>query len=176
MELAMATVHDVEGISDRIPIRPLEPVVYFLISGDEVVYVGQTCNLLTRIGNHQSTYAGKFDSFAFLPVARENLLAEEKKWIILLNPRLNGPPAPHYKRAYKPYWRQPDVSIVRSEKDVDRLALQLGCDSPEQLASFSVSDLLEKRGFGEKSLENLTTYLGKRGLSLRGEKCTTHSN
>ena len=45
---------------------PLEKVsgVYFLVDGDEVVYVGQAVNVYSRVGQHTDK---RFDRYAFVP-------------------------------------------------------------------------------------------------------------
>ena len=62
--------------------------VYFLISEyDEVVYVGQTVNLLGRIGEHTKTK--EFHRVLYLPTPKSSLLPVEKEFILKLNPKLN---------------------------------------------------------------------------------------
>lgn len=62
--------------------------VYFLLCRGEVVYVGQTINVLGRIGTHALTK--DFDSFAFIPCPEIDLDALEIRFIHLLRPRLNA--------------------------------------------------------------------------------------
>jgi hypothetical protein len=64
--------------------------VYFLMSGDEIVYVGQTTNLYARIGSHRE--AKIWDRILFLSVPRENLDATERYWIATLQPKYNTSP------------------------------------------------------------------------------------
>ena len=67
--------------------------VYFLINEiEEVVYVGQSINLLARISDH---YKDKkkfphFSKVAVLPVPPDKLFETEGKFIQALKPRLNG--------------------------------------------------------------------------------------
>lgn len=71
------------------------PAVYFLVSGDEVVYVGQTVCLLKRLADHFGrdihTF-GQFDRIFFLPTPAVDLLRVEAFWIAKLCPRLNSSP------------------------------------------------------------------------------------
>lgn len=60
--------------------------VYFLICRGEVVYVGQSTNLASRIGGHGDK---EFDQVVFLPVGRSRLDAVENEWIEKLRPRYN---------------------------------------------------------------------------------------
>lgn len=73
--------------------------VYFLVQDDEVVYVGQSINPLSRISTHIKEKAGKFDKSYFLAVPKHMLDAVEGGFINLLNPKLNEgrAPKPHGK-------------------------------------------------------------------------------
>jgi hypothetical protein len=62
--------------------------VYFLIDNDEVVYVGQSVNIFSRISQHKIDK--KFDRYAFIPCSKENLDKLESLYIHFLRPRLNG--------------------------------------------------------------------------------------
>jgi hypothetical protein len=62
--------------------------VYFLISGDEIVYVGQSINVMSRMEDHARRI--KFKRFAFAPFPREQLDLVESLYIHLLRPRFNG--------------------------------------------------------------------------------------
>jgi hypothetical protein len=61
--------------------------VYFLRSEGEVVYVGQSVNVFSRISNHREK---KFDSFTVVPCEREHLDSLESLYIHTLRPKLNG--------------------------------------------------------------------------------------
>ena len=61
--------------------------VYFLLDGDEVVYVGQAVNVYSRIGQHTDK---RFDRYAFVPCAVDALDRLESLYIHCLRPRLNG--------------------------------------------------------------------------------------
>ena len=61
--------------------------VYFLLEGDEVVYVGQAANVYSRIGQHTDK---RFDRYAFVPCAVDALDKLESLYIHCLRPRLNG--------------------------------------------------------------------------------------
>jgi predicted GIY-YIG superfamily endonuclease len=61
--------------------------VYFLISNNKIVYVGQSVNVYARISGH----AGKtFDSFTVIPCPREHLNVLESLYIHMFDPPLNG--------------------------------------------------------------------------------------
>jgi hypothetical protein len=61
--------------------------VYFLLDGDEIVYVGQAVNVYSRIGQHTNK---RFDRYAFVPCAVNELDKLESLYIHCLRPRLNG--------------------------------------------------------------------------------------
>lgn len=61
--------------------------VYFLISGQKVVYVGQSFNVFGRIPNHVGI---AFDSYAFVSCDRDQLDVLESLYIHLLRPVNNG--------------------------------------------------------------------------------------
>lgn len=61
--------------------------VYFLLEGNEVVYVGQAVNVYSRIGQHTDK---RFDRYAFVPCAVDSLDRLESLYIHCLRPRLNG--------------------------------------------------------------------------------------
>lgn len=61
--------------------------VYFLFSGDEIVYVGQSVNVFARVAGH-FVYKS-FDSFAFVPCRHDQRLALESHYIKLFSPALN---------------------------------------------------------------------------------------
>lgn len=61
--------------------------VYFLLIGDEVVYVGQSVNIYSRLSSH---HIKNFDRFAFVLCDIAMLDRLESLYIHCLRPRLNG--------------------------------------------------------------------------------------
>ena len=61
--------------------------VYFLVLGDEVVYVGQSTNVHARIPNHADK---EFDKYAFVPCDVDLLNKLESLYIHVLRPKING--------------------------------------------------------------------------------------
>jgi predicted GIY-YIG superfamily endonuclease len=62
--------------------------IYFLIRGEQIVYVGQSTNVLRRIARH--IYDGKtFDSFTISPCAAADLDRLESVYITALYPEEN---------------------------------------------------------------------------------------
>jgi hypothetical protein len=70
------------------PMPPPVAVVYFLVSGEEIVYVGQSVGLPGRIDQHRKEK--DFDRVFYLTVPRDDLNAVEAAFIVHLKPRLNG--------------------------------------------------------------------------------------
>lgn len=64
------------------------PCVYFLVQAHEIIYVGQSRNLLARLAQHR-TEGKRWDRVLYLPVPAECLLKVEAHWIRTLQPALN---------------------------------------------------------------------------------------
>lgn len=63
------------------------PAIYFLFCGDELVYIGQTVNLLNRVSSH---FGRKdFDHFSYIVCARDDLNSLERSAIWKYQPKLN---------------------------------------------------------------------------------------
>lgn len=69
-------------------------VVYFLMDGEECIYVGSSMRLLSRLGAHlwrklnQSEF--HFDHIRYVHVSRKKMAKTERYWIKTLRPRFNG--------------------------------------------------------------------------------------
>ena len=59
--------------------------IYALIKSGEVVYVGQSKNILNRLSNHEIEY----DSMTLIPAEKDRLTLVEAEYIQALNPSLN---------------------------------------------------------------------------------------
>jgi hypothetical protein len=70
----------------RTPLRR-ESGVYLLYLRDEVVYVGQTGNFISRLASHM--FRKDFDAFSFLPAEADRVATLEARLIDRLHPRLN---------------------------------------------------------------------------------------
>lgn len=75
-----------EGLR-RMPNLWMPPCVYFLVRDREVVYVGQTISLASRLESHRKDK--QFDEVFYLPTPREELLQVESGFIKALDPELN---------------------------------------------------------------------------------------
>lgn len=63
--------------------------VYFLIADGEIVYVGKSTNVESRLVNHSFTKAGQFDSYFVIEAPEKFLRDLECRYITALRPKLN---------------------------------------------------------------------------------------
>ena len=62
--------------------------IYFLLDNIEIVYIGQSINLASRISQHM--LVKDFNKVLYLPVPQENLLSVERFFIEHLTPKYNN--------------------------------------------------------------------------------------
>lgn len=80
-------IHNLKNLRE-LPYTLTIPGIYFLVKGDEIVYVGQSVNPIARVNSHQQ---GKgFERAYLLPVPRDRLDEVEAAFIRLFRPKLNG--------------------------------------------------------------------------------------
>ena len=60
--------------------------IYFLLDGNEVVYVGQTKDFVNRIKSHSNK---KYTSYRFIECEAKHLLEYEGRWIRKFKPKFN---------------------------------------------------------------------------------------
>lgn len=72
-------------------VEPLGEAVYFLFQGDEVVYVGESKNVLARLAEHvrNNGYGRNFDRYVVLPCLPGTRKRIESHYIALLRPTFN---------------------------------------------------------------------------------------
>lgn len=63
--------------------------IYFLLSQEVVVYVGQAKSIRARVGTHIMEGLKEFDSVAFVPCKPEKLYELERRYIEKLMPKYN---------------------------------------------------------------------------------------
>lgn len=68
------------------PVPPVNPGIYFLSWAGEIVYIGQSWDVATRIEGHRRAGAIRFDAASFIPCPREDLAAAEAALIRSLMP------------------------------------------------------------------------------------------
>ncbi len=66
------------------------PSIYFLFCGEELVYIGQSVSLSSRISTHRQEGYKAFDRVFYMPVEYERLDEVERREIIKHRPRYNG--------------------------------------------------------------------------------------
>lgn len=76
-----------EIIAAASPVPKTLSGVYFLIEDDEIVYVGQSGNVIARLQTHLLTK--KFNKIAILPCEEKERATIEAKYIHLFQPKLN---------------------------------------------------------------------------------------
>ena len=64
--------------------------IYFLCDGNDVVYVGQSSDVIMRVIAHHREKKKVFDQVFFLPCCVKHLNREEEKYIKLLVPKYNS--------------------------------------------------------------------------------------
>lgn len=68
--------------------------VYFLISKEEIVYVGRSVDVFKRLGDHSSGYEKKvFDCYFCIKTNENNVSKLEKKYIAKFKPKYNNIPS-----------------------------------------------------------------------------------
>jgi excinuclease UvrABC nuclease subunit len=79
----------VEVLAQKKPALPKVTGIYFLIHGSEVVYVGQSVDIYSRISQHSKDVLKTFDSFSILECPAEHLGILEAHYIFKFHPLLN---------------------------------------------------------------------------------------
>lgn len=82
----MVNIKEQEILAGSIP-APSCAGIYFLIKESKIVYIGQSINLLSRIGNHAARI--DFDKYTFIKCEKENLNDVESTLIKRFNPKHN---------------------------------------------------------------------------------------
>lgn len=71
--------------------------IYFLSLNGEVIYIGQSLNLLSRIGSHAASFY--FDDVSYMPCEEKDLNELERRYVRAFMPKLNKIiPSPIYRR------------------------------------------------------------------------------
>jgi hypothetical protein len=97
------------------------PGVYFLLQGEEVIYVGQSTDIPSRVLSHRRTK--DFDRYATMPVPRDWLSEVEAEYILHYQPELN-------RSLPKNRWYQSAADAsktlgISSKQDIYRMCLSL---------------------------------------------------
>jgi hypothetical protein len=97
------------------------PGVYFLLQGEEVIYVGQSADIPSRVLSHRRTK--DFDRYATMPIPRDWLSEVEAEYILHYQPELN-------RSLPKNRWYQSAADAsktlgISSKQDIYRMCLSL---------------------------------------------------
>jgi len=103
---------------------PVGGAVYFLMAGGECVYIGSSAKPAVRVGLHRTKEGRAFEAAMYLPIAIEDMWAEERRWISSVHPRHNKRhnPCPDPD---SPSWgtsARPDRFFASSEMPVEVVA------------------------------------------------------
>ncbi len=85
--------HDISAddvLAKKNPALPKITGIYFLINGKEIVYVGQSLDIHSRITQHNKDILKTFDSFSILECPAEYLSILEAHYIFKFHPFLNS--------------------------------------------------------------------------------------
>lgn len=103
-------IHPHEIIRVAKPFYPLVGV-YFLISGDDVIYVGQSINIHARVAEHRNNGV-KFDRFHFIECDKPWLNDLEAAFIWSMSPSIN--------QAHNTGKRKTNEANLRVQSEIDR--------------------------------------------------------
>jgi hypothetical protein len=79
---------NLDGILE-LPVDQSISGIYFLCKNGEVVYVGKSTNVISRVATHSSENRKDFDKVFFLTVPKSELAALEKHYATILRPKYN---------------------------------------------------------------------------------------
>ena len=82
-------LQNLKGLVD-LSTRLVPSGVYFLVDGEELVYIGQSVNPIARIGTHRSDSKKVFTHAFLLPIPHDQLDNVEGALIRLINPKYNS--------------------------------------------------------------------------------------
>ncbi len=149
LETAPVVPEDIASGSEDINTfsRDLFTGIYFLLDGEQVVYVGQTLSISSRIYDHHRS-SKKFNRFAWVRCKPELLNDWEGYYIGSLLPKYNGgiPPNSHYmayKRLKKTVKQKAGI-ILKNELDlIERGIYRFSMSGKPNVYYYSVSETLE---------------------------------
>lgn len=86
-EIELHSESEINNLSQEITAAPT--AIYFLLRDNKIVYVGQSINIYSRIGEHFEDRKIKFNRFSIIPCKKENLEILETFYIHKFNPIYN---------------------------------------------------------------------------------------
>ena len=119
--------------------------IYFLIKGDEIVYIGQTTVGESRIHQHKTARKIDFDFYAFFECNQNDLNMAEYANIQAYNPRFNKnkrPPAGHSISIGAMKEKLRKMGFDAYKPDIRKMARDIseGCSIGNEYYSYSVFD------------------------------------
>lgn len=131
------TKKEVISLSDeRISIVDcLKPGIYFLLTGDVVVYIGQSANAMSRIASHSDK---DFNKVSFIPTDKELLNDAEAYYIVLFSPELNR--SIPSNSIYSSVGRLRRLSIVITNEFIDEVGDNLSILSTDKYSYLKNED------------------------------------
>jgi predicted GIY-YIG superfamily endonuclease len=146
---------------DSIPLRADTPCIYFLFSGDEIVYVGQSNALAQRIMSHQNgtadTEKKDFDSLVVVGSTKERIRDEELAYIRQFTPRYNKAGNNHVDEKKVPCQRCAELWEQIQKRDSQIKELVKG-----DLEDFKYQMLKKRYDVLEKETRELRAYKADR--------------
>lgn len=79
------------------PVSPAQPGIYFLLKDDEIVYIGQSVAVETRLGSHLAERKKEFNRWFWIPCPQQNLLWVEAHFIKRFKPKYNKEAGPGFR-------------------------------------------------------------------------------
>jgi hypothetical protein len=150
---------------------PDGPVVYFLMQGEECVYVGSSKSLTQRLPDHLRKRIKRpewtFDSVRYIHVDRSMMLETERYWIKEIQPKLNVVNIGRPRRGHEVV----AVGIrlpVEIYQQLKRLAEKLGTSIQDQENVLELARC-HRRAAAEVVLHHVGTEIGENGNGVGGQ-------
>lgn len=81
---------------ERVELPPVICGIYFLMRGDQVVYIGQSINVVSRVCTHMREGKKNFDHFRYMPCDFNDLDKIEASFISMFDPEYNSTMPPGF--------------------------------------------------------------------------------
>lgn len=146
--------------------------IYFLLRGEEVVYVGRSAAVAQRLRKHRKVKA--FDRCMILRCSAANADRLERHWISRLSPEYNfsgtGNVPEHGGQAEFDLRNNPDSILpIGLGVNVSIHLHRAGLGTLSALREASEADILTVNGVGEKSLWLIQKYFAEPGNGREGQ-------
>lgn len=170
----MAKQNNRVGVSDILHLKGLtkfaerdrQPVIYFICSGDEVLYVGQSVDFEGRYRSHRQWLEHEnVDAIYLLPVDDKDLDFYEKFWIRYFNPPRNIAHTPRHGEGNRGRVRkgEPKCDVTFD----DGLAADLSVRAINVMGCLGVKNLTELSAKSAEEVLNTSYCGGKTYIELK---------